>query len=221
MLQTNPIRQLTPEMLDSLPAGSAEARDSRSDLRFINTCMGNHRWIIRQLRLHLQPGERILELGAGDGELLGKILQHPHFKENPLIGLDLVPVAEAYRWNVEWVERNLKSNVKLPETEVLIANLILHHLTMDELRQLGKNIPGCCRIIIACEPYRAGIHQLQAASLRWLGASEVTLHDARVSIEAGFQSGELGDSLELSPEQWDVKWARTWLGAYRMLAVRR
>jgi hypothetical protein len=54
-----------------------------------------------------------------------------------------------------------------------------------------------------------------------LGASHVTLHDARVSIAAGFRGDELPRSLGLMDAAWEVTCATSALGSNRMLAVRR
>ena len=57
------------ELLDSLPHDHPDARRSRRDLCVINTLMGNHRWLARTLAACAAPGEAILEVGAGTGEL--------------------------------------------------------------------------------------------------------------------------------------------------------
>jgi len=62
-------RSLQPELLDSLSPDHPAAQRSRRDLRLINRFMRTREWMTSELRLWLQPGERILELGAGAGEL--------------------------------------------------------------------------------------------------------------------------------------------------------
>ena len=49
----------------------------------------------------------------------------------------------------------------------------------------------------------------------------VTLHDARVSITAGFLGDELPEALGMADGSWDTSCTLTTLGALRMVAVRR
>src|SRR4051812_46896056 len=62
-------RTLQPELLDSLPHEHPDALHNRRDLRLTNRIVGNHRWILRQVPRLVRPGERVLEIGAGTGEL--------------------------------------------------------------------------------------------------------------------------------------------------------
>ena len=219
-----PSRRLTAELLDSLPPDSADARHSRADLRFINRCMGNPDWIVRRLHSLLRPGEAILELGAGDGTLLERLRRDPAFAENPLAGLDRIPKPEREGWEkIGWIESDLTGDAVPPRAGVVVANLVLHHFTREELGRLGAKLAEACRarVLLACEPFRSRVHQWQAATLRLAGASAITLHDARVSIEAGFRGDELAEALGLPPERWEMAVERTWLGAYRLAAVKR
>ena len=54
-----------------------------------------------------------------------------------------------------------------------------------------------------------------------LRANPVTLHDARISIAAGFRRDELPRFLGLDATEWDFRCRATLLGSYRMVAVRR
>src|SRR5882672_8751466 len=87
-------RTLQPELLDSLPPQHPDARHSRRDLRVINRIMGNHRWFERTLPSCRRAGERVLEIGAGTGEL-GLRLSTWGL---PVSGLDLCPQPE------EWID---------------------------------------------------------------------------------------------------------------------
>ncbi len=64
---------IQPELLDTLSPESTDARHSRRDLRVINFLMGNHRWIIRSVQARLRHQERLIEIGAGGGELCQKL----------------------------------------------------------------------------------------------------------------------------------------------------
>src|SRR5690606_39090216 len=62
-------RTIQPELLDSLPPAHPDALHNRRDLRLTTRVMGNHRWIAKSRPTPLRPTDRILELGAGTGEL--------------------------------------------------------------------------------------------------------------------------------------------------------
>jgi len=54
-----------------------------------------------------------------------------------------------------------------------------------------------------------------------LGANHITLHDARISIAAGFLGDELPQALGLTAGRWKWKCEISLFGAYRMIAHRR
>jgi hypothetical protein len=104
---------------------------------------------------------------------------------------------------------------------VVMANLFLHHFSGADLQALGAKLAGC-RVIAAVEPARWRRSQLLCAALAPLvGANYVTRHDARVSIAAGFLGEELPRALGLAPDRWRWSCATSFLGAYRLVAVRR
>ena len=104
---------------------------------------------------------------------------------------------------------------------VVLGNLIFHQFNEAELAALGGRLADA-RVIIACEPMRRRMSQvLYAAIAPLLGANHVTLHDARVSIAAGFCDDELPRFLRLEPARWDVRCETTRIGAYHMVASRR
>jgi hypothetical protein len=104
----------------------------------------------------------------------------------------------------------------------VVANLVLHQFTAMELSSLGEKLRGSARVILACEPERRRASQLLVAAIGpVLGANHVTLHDARVSIAAGFRDEELPEFLGLDPEDWLYSCRTTAGGALRMVAVRR
>jgi hypothetical protein len=71
------LRACEPELLDHLPPDDPRAIQSRRDLRRVNSCMGNVRFVANALNSFLpdrtQP--RILEIGAGDGSFFLKVVK--------------------------------------------------------------------------------------------------------------------------------------------------
>jgi len=205
-------RLVQPEMLDSLPATAPEAVRSRRELRWINAIMGNHRWLRKSIRSHSQAGDKVLELGAGDGSLWTPALLPP----SQWTALDLAPRPADWPESAHWLQEDL-FQASLPETEIVVANLFLHHFTTDSLVDIGRKLPASCRLLIACEPARRALHQWQGRALSTLlQLSAVTRHDMLVSIRAGFWGKELPAALGLAGWKWRV--STTLLGAYQLTA---
>jgi 2-polyprenyl-3-methyl-5-hydroxy-6-metoxy-1,4-benzoquinol methylase len=211
-------RSVLPELLDTLPPDGLEARRSRRDLRLINRVMGNHRWMVRTLRARLRPGERVLEIGAGGGELSRRLARAGILAD----GLDRCPAPDGWPRHLTWHREELGTFGGYANYAAVIANLVLHHLTGPDLAELGQRLRRGPRLICACEPVRRRSSQRLFSLLGPIfGAHAVTLHDAPISIAAGFLGGELPQALGLTADEWSLRCDQTALGAYRMVALRR
>jgi len=207
------MRKLTPELLDHLPHDDPGAIRSRRDLRRINTFMGNDSWILKNIT---HETESITEIGTGDGNLLSKI--HKNFPTIPMIACDLAPKPDTLPDSVEWIRGNLLESTPEPSGGTLIANLILHHFTDQELGQLAPWISSFDTIIVN-EPLRSAFPQILARLAHpFIHAN--TRHDMRVSIEAGFVVNELPTLLHFQEKGFVVRETSTWQGSLRMLASR-
>lgn len=211
-------RRVQPELLDTLPADDPAALRSRRELRLINAIMGNHRWLAREVRRSIRPGWRVLELGAGDGTFGARLVAHGVCEAQQLTGFDLAPRPAAWPAEAAWIQGDALA-AALPEAEIVVANLFLHHFEPAALAQLGARLSAKCRILIASEPARRRQHLVQGALLSALALlSRVTRHDMRISIRAGFLGDELHRALGLGG--WKCETATTFLGAYRLRAQR-
>lgn len=203
-------RVVKPEILDELAGDDPRAIRSRRDLRLINFLMGNERWILKQLAHESRTPERVVELGAGTGELTKKIAELA-----PVTGLDFQ--AKPKHVKPDWLEGDLFQMLPLAEGDVVIANLILHHFEDEALAKLGELLQERKRLV-AVEPWRSRISLVEGALL-WPVINEVTRHDMMVSIRAGFQKGELKKALGLGSE-WHFQEEVSLLGGIRVLAWR-
>jgi 2-polyprenyl-3-methyl-5-hydroxy-6-metoxy-1,4-benzoquinol methylase len=212
------LRSLQPELLDSLPFDHPDARGNRRDLRMLNRLMGNYRWFARTLPPLVRPGERVLELGAGIGEL-GLLLAKRRIAVD---GIDLWPRPSTWPAERAWHQTDICSFDGYGEYPVVIANLILHQFSDAALANLGRTLARRARLIVACEPERSERSRaLVAAAAPFLRLNHVTRHDARVSIEAGFRGDELPMVLGLASAGWQIECKPMALGAYRMVAIKR
>lgn len=211
-------RVLQAEILDSLPPGDAAARHSRRDLRLLNRLVGNHRWLVRTLTRHLQPGERVLEIGAGTGEL-GRALATRGIAAD---GLDRLPCPPGWPASRVWHQADLREFDGYDDYQAVVANLVLHHFTAGELAALGERLRRGPRLVLAAEPGRLRRSRSLFALLAPLfGAHAVTLHDGRASIAAGFVGDELPRALGLQDPAWSLRCRLTLVGVYHLVAVRR
>lgn len=211
-------RRVTPELLDSLAPDAPEAVRSRRDLRRLNALMGNFAWFERVLAARGAPGERILELGAGDGRLARRLAT----AGRSVAALDLAPPPAGWPQALPWHRTDLAQFDRWADYPVVIGNLIFHHFDGAALRRLGAQLDRHARLVLACEPQRsARAHVLFSAACALIGADAVTRHDGRVSIAAGFRGDELADALGLRPSRWHWCADTTFRGASRLIAVRK
>lgn len=211
-------RTLMPELLDSLPPDHPDALHNRRDLRVTNALLGNHRWFARTLPGLLRRGERVLELGAGTGEL-GRRLAAAGLAVD---GLDLWPRPAGWPADAAWHQEDIRTFDRFDRYAAVIGNLIFHQFSDAELQRLGERMRPHVRVIAAAEPARRRFSRwLYRCVAPMLGANHVSLHDGDVSIAAGFRDAELPERLELAPADWTIRCRTTLPGVYRMTVVRQ
>lgn len=192
------VREVRAERLDELPPDDPAARASRRDLVRINAMMGNARTVSRLLQ---KRPRRILEIGAGDGAFLLRVVRRlgrpePHGlallvdRQEPT---SLLPF-ERWGWSSKWIAADVFDFLRDPwekPFDAVVANLFLHHFEDEPLRELLRLVAERTDLFVACEPARTEIGLLGCRLMPLLGFHEVTLHDARVSVLAGFRDREL------------------------------
>jgi 2-polyprenyl-3-methyl-5-hydroxy-6-metoxy-1,4-benzoquinol methylase len=211
-------RACEPELLDSLPFDHPDAIHSRRDLRLVNGFMRTKSWFRRVLSVLVRPGEPVLELGAGTGEVGRSLIREGIAVD----GLDLCPRPSHWPEGRLWHTADLKHFSGYGAYPVVIGNLILHQFTDAELAALGTELRRTCRVVVASEPQRSRLSQKMMAMVGpLLGANHVTLHDARISIAAGFLGDELAVTMGFDSGDWECTCTKQAPGALRMVAVRR
>ena len=210
-------RVVRPEILDHLPEHDPEARRSRRDLRRINLLMGNERWICRTIaRFPAAASRGIVELGAGDGTLLGKLARR--FPDAGLTACDLAPRPPDLDARITWKQGDALSEEAALTGGVLVANLFLHHFEGASLQFLGR-LCDAFEVLVFSEPDRAGLPHI-LGTMMWPFVNRVTRHDMHVSINAGFTPGEMAALLGLAAGKWRIRETSTWRGARRVVAWR-
>jgi O-methyltransferase domain len=210
-------RSVIPEILDHLPADDPRAIRCRRDLRMLNFLMGNEAWIMRTLRKFSRQAEcGIADIGAGDGFLTQKL--SAAFPRAAVAAYDLAPRPAHLAARITWHQGDLFTKPAPAEGGVLVANLFIHHFEEEALIELGKWLQGF-QMLVFCEPDRGLLPHV----LAWLMlpfVNDVTRHDMRVSITAGFAAGELAELLGLDSAHWHIHESSSWRGTRRMVALR-
>ena len=210
-------RTVQPEILDALPQDSCAAKCSRRDLRVINCLLGSAAWFRRVLRKHVRSDERVLEIGAGTGEL-GRAISPLGFGQ---AGLDLCRCPADWPQQAVWFETDVLDFTDWGDYPIVIGNLFFHHFDHAALEQLGSSLNENARVIVASEPLRmqrtVRLFNLICPLVR---AHPVTRYDGRVSIAAGFRYNELPHLLRLNSAVWSWRVQESWLGNYRLVAER-
>lgn len=210
-------RTVQAELLDSLPPSAPDAVHSRRDLRRINGVMGNGNWLRRTLPGVIRNGERVLEVGAGDGTLARRLWpQVPRCD-----GLDLCPRPPDWPFADRWHQVDVTRFDGWDAYRVVFGNLFFHQFDDAALAEVGSRIRAHTRVFVASEPLRNRRFQFLFSLLcPLIGANRVTRHDGHTSIAAGFLGDELPRLMGFAAEGWSWNIQTTALGAYR-LVVRR
>jgi hypothetical protein len=235
-------RVVDPEVLDDLAPADPRAVRSRRDLQRVNRVMGSCGILTRTLRdvlgsLPPHAPLRILELGAGDGSLALRIARRlaPSWRSVELTLLDrqsLVTQETGIGFaHLGWSLRPLTVDViewarapaqqQLPARwDVILVNLFLHHFEEDRLRELLSAAAQRCDAFIACEPRRTLPALIGSRLMPVLGVSLDTLHDAIVSVRAGFRGSELSAVWPANALNWKLQEHRAGLFSHLFVALR-
>ena len=220
-------RIVQPELLDTLPVGDPQAVRSRQDLRRVNGWMRQHNLMADALKNVLNghaPGH-ITELGAGDGTFLLRVAQKisPGWPNVTATLLDLqenvsaetLAAFAALGWRAEIIVADVFDRSKI-FSDVVIANLFLHHFAEARLTELLRLIAQHAQLFIALDPRRSA-WTLFCSRLLWaIACNDVTRHDAVVSVQAGFSGTELS-ALWPDKQNWQLTEQRT--GAFSHLFI--
>jgi len=207
-------RVIIPEILDSLTPADPRAIRSRRDLRWIDLFLGNSRWIARQLKKQTPPPARIIEIGAGEGDLCRII--STTLPSSTVTGLDLIQRPGNLPEVIQWSSGDFFQTLPKMDADACVGSLILHHFSDEALRDLGARLQSF-RSLTFCEPLRSHL-PLFLSKLSCPFLSEVTRHDMPVSIRAGFILGELPALLGLDSKKWHIRESSHWRGVLRLTA---
>jgi SAM-dependent methyltransferase len=227
-------REVKRELLDELPVGDRRAIGSRRDLQKVNALMGHARIMVRTLASAFTGGSprSIVELGAGDGTLLLRLAKSNALQWKPLrvVLVDRERLLSSrtkaefaeLSWQVESLQMDVFDWLHRPQPEhsdITIANLFLHHFAENDLRKLLSHAAQQTGFFLACEPQRGNFSLGAAGMLGMIGCNDVTRHDAKVSVRAGFAENELS-AMWPAYEGWQLTERRAGLFSHCFVAKR-
>ena len=217
-------RIVAAETLDSLSEQDPAAMRSRRDLQRVHRVMGTRGIVSSALRgmTGLRPGAaplRVLELGAGDGNLMLGVARHlkGHWPAVQLTLLDrqalVSPSTLAAYADAGWTATTRVMDVldwsgggggtslndsPAPAWDLIVANLFLHHFEGPHLTSLLQAIAARSRCFFACEPRRSRLALAGSHLIGAIGVNAVTREDAVLSVHAGFSNHDIS-ALWLEP----------------------
>jgi hypothetical protein len=226
-------RTVEPEWLDALPAGDPAAIGSRRDLRRLNACMGSARTLAGALRSLGTLPVQLIELGAGDGDLLLKVARRLgnswRGTEATLVDTQRLLSTETSHGfrEADWKVAELKSDVfewsrktSARTREAIVSNLFLHHFNSGQLEQLLSAIKQRCIFFAATEPRRFLLGLVFSRLVGFIGCNAVTRHDAPASVRAGFAGRELS-AIWGNDGDWQLSERRSGLFGHLFVARKR
>jgi len=228
-------RRLEPELLDELPADDPRALRARRDLARINALFGLGRLMARLLAKHSppEPPRTWLDLGCGDATFTLSVARRlaPRWPKVHVRLLDQQNIVSeetrrgfaALGWTAEPVAADVFAylgRAHVEPVDVVTANLFIHHFAQAELATLLERIVPLTNMFVACEPRRSRF-AVRITRLSWiLGCGEVFVHDAIVSLRAGFAGQELS-GLWPARAGWQLEEHEHGLVTHCFAAVRR
>ena len=177
-------------------------------------------------------------LGRGEGESTSTTttVSHPPLPSTsatPLVDVLFIDLQNLLSTDTKiefavlnWRVRSVQSDVfdwlsdSSAKTDVVLANLFLHHFTDAQLTRLFSEIAEKADALIAVEPRRARWPLFCARLLALIGCNVVTCHDAPISVRAGFTDRELS-ALWPRNDDWELTERRAGLFSHLFVARRK
>ena len=213
------LRTIEPELLDQLPADDVRAIRHRRDLKVINAVILQSGIMAKAIteRWTGDPPRALLDLGSGDGTFMLSIARRlvAHWPgvtitlldQRDIVSTDTREAFATLGWKAQTVSADVFGylrGLKPSSVDVVTANLFLHHFDQRQLSDLLALVAHSSRVFVACEPRRTKI-ALRSSRLLWMiGCSEMAVHDAVVSVRAGFKENELSE-LWPAKDSWELR----------------
>jgi Methyltransferase domain len=174
----------------------------------------------------------LVELGGGDGTLLLDVARRTAGRiknvrcllvdQQYLLTRETRDRFAGLSWDVDAAQADVFDWLRRPaspSSDTMLANLFLHHFPDDRLRALLRAVSQHTSAFIACEPLRSRMAFAAASMMRLIGCNDVSIHDARQSVRAGFSDRDLS-ALWPGDAQWTLVERRAGLFTHAFEACR-
>lgn len=200
------LRAIEPELLDQLPADDSRAIRHRRDLKVINAVILQSGIMANAITEHWTGNtpRTLLDLGSGDGTFMLSVARRlarrwPNvtvtlLDQRSIVSDETRDAFAALSWRAQPIAADVFDYLNAPDNssiDIITANLFLHHFEGKLLSELLARVARLSQVFVACEPRRSKF-ALRSSRLLWLiGCSEMAVHDAVVSVRAGFKGNEI------------------------------
>ncbi len=178
-------------------------RKFHADLRLIHRFMDNGALLLRRIG----SARKVIDIGCGDGELLAIVQSRTGAQVQ---GVDLVEQPEA---KVPVIRADATRDA-LPEADVAISAMVIHHLTEQQAIDLIRNVGRSCGRFVFLDLVRHPLPLWLYTIFLCPFLSRVGAADGRQSIRRAFTGPEMKalvakalDGTEATFEQWVSRYA--------------
>jgi ubiquinone/menaquinone biosynthesis C-methylase UbiE len=216
-------RSIKKEMMDDFSITDGRIDGALTELKLINMFLGGVSVSKKGFGKFYVSGNsnlnfRILDAGSGSSEILLKIRER--FKEVSICSLDKNKQVCHYSKTKNSLNIICGDIFFLPFKkgyfDIVHASLILHHFSIDELKEILGNLMPLVKKGIVINELRRNIFAFIGIKILtlFLSKSELVKNDAPLSVKKGFIKKELKDILRALPAAgYSIKrkWAFRWL----------
>lgn len=201
------MRSTQKELMDLGPSHYTqdEYEDCLKKLFLVGKYTGMHRDTFKALDV-IKPSS-IIDVGCGDGAYLALIAKR--MPDVSCKGIDISSEAIGHAQQYEGTNIKFLCTDNIERADLIMANLVCHHLTDPELSQfLQKAYAQAHSAILINDLQRHKIALLLFSIFsRPLFANRLISHDGKVSIKRGFYKSELISLIEkLNPHSYSIRW---------------
>ena len=165
------------------------------DLARMHRWLGNSRAVIERIRRDPLPVRTVLDVGCGHGALLRDIRRRLGVS---VVGVDLRPPRHD---GIIPILRRDAICEELPQADVAVSVVVVHHFTTAELRQLICNVGRSCRRFIILDLVRHSVPFALFGMVVARFVNPVNVEDGLRSLERAFTAKELADITRDSLEE--------------------
>jgi len=222
-------RKVVPELIDDFSISGAELDLTLTELEWVNKYLGGlHTSVLpvyKYLQQHRHEKVTVADVGCGSGDALNRILQvcKAAKQQVRLVGIDANIHALHFAIKNHFQKEDvalmyadvLNEPENIPEADVYMLSLFLHHFGLGDIRKLL----GC---IAAKQPKMIVINDLERSRTAYglftilsklKRTSFLSLHDGQLSITKGFSRKEMEKISAMIPGYTGTvhyKWAFRW-----------